>query len=81
MKKVLITEAQFNSLGNKGFINEVNLTQIVNRMETEFLPKYKEFISKEGKPNNEESVALFLSKTGQDTNWRVGVLKDLAKAE
>ncbi len=81
MGKILITERQFESLGKKGLITEVNLDMIIGNMEKYILPKYKEFISAEGKPNNEESIALFLSKTGQDTNWRVNVLKNLANAE
>jgi len=81
MKKILLTENQFTQLNRKELITEVNLQQIVSNMKHYTLPSYNEFIKTESLPNNEESVAYFLSKSGRDSNWNIHVLSGLAGIE
>lgn len=75
--KIVITESQFIGLSDRKLLTEVNIMTIINKMRTYHLPKYKEFILKNNRSNNENSISLYLSQTGEDTNFKVRMLKDL----
>lgn len=67
--KVLINEIQLKNIAS--YLNESVVEITIKEMKNKLIPEFKEYIKKENKSVDKDTLIDFLAKSGNDTNWYV----------